>query len=234
MLVLNTFAVFNAQLKNNYDALQGAAINAALASFNIGDYFPHSDAEFPLRNILAGVGLALAIFSAVLPLAAPVTSAFAAGAEAGAAAGASTGATLSAVSGFVANGVGASQDPLAVQKTYAPLVTDIYNSMVRRLNEVTNILFQGEPIGNTTIVDLIKNGARSTPFVPVNITSVERSMKIEILSRSIDALWKTYSSNKRWVTFLLLPTEDWNKTCQDHKGGPQDMKFCQVRSMSSY
>ena len=44
------------------------------------------------------------------------------------------------------------------------------------------------------------------------IKDAEKQMKVEIISRGINALRKTYSSNKMWVLFVNLPdTDDFEK-----------------------
>ena len=224
--VLQAFALVNQHLRNQYDALQSAGINGALAAFNIGDFFPKPDAEFSLRNVLAGLGLTLSIFAGVFPIAAPLAPAVGTALAAGGAAAGAGGAILSSISGFIGNDVAASQDPLAVQKTYAPKVMDIYNLMVRKLNELANTLLSGGSGNGFDITTMLQNGTWANPLKVANVSEIERQMRIEILSRSIDALWKTYSSNKMWLVFSQF-TEDWEKKCKDDMNGPQDMKHCE-------
>ena len=229
-IALQAFATFNRQLANNYQALQGATIDATLEAFNIGDFYPHSDAQFGLRNVLAGLSTTLALLSAGIPL-------FFEEAEAATAIISSSGTTLSITGTYIANSLGASQDPLAVQKTYAPIVMEIYNSLVRQLNEYGDSLFAGNTINgpptnitrrtNITILDVMANGTWLRPLNQVNVTALEEGLRIDIFSRSIDSLWKAPSSNKMWVTFTPLEG-DWNATCQNDSTGPPDMKYCQV------
>ena len=55
---------------------------------------------------------------------------------------------------------------------------------------------------------------------------IELQLKIEILSRSIDQLWKTRPFNKNWVTFIDL-NDNVNQTrCKADNTGSQALKAC--------
>lgn len=51
-------------------------------------------------------------------------------------------------------------------------------------------------------------------------------MKIELLSRSIDALWKTGSYNKMWVLFVNLTINGVTIKRNDYMLGSQDLRYC--------
>ena len=61
----------NQQLLNQYGAIKGATISAALATFNIGDFFPKPDAEFGLLNSLSGFGTIFAVVGGFAPVLGP-------------------------------------------------------------------------------------------------------------------------------------------------------------------
>ena len=136
---------------------------------------------------------------------------------------------ISATPAYVANGLGASQDSLAVQKTYASIVQQAYNSLVLQIDTYGDSLLAGESIGNFNISDLFRNGAWARPVVVSNISTLEQSLRTEIFSRSINALWKVRTSNKMWLTFVSLPGNS-TISCENDQSGPQDMKWCQVEN----
>ena len=213
-VLLQAFSVLNQQLENNYKALQGAAINGALQAFSINDFYPHSDATFELKGVLAGLTLGLAVFSAVVPV-------FAEGAKILEGAGE----ILGEVSTYLGEGLGESKDPLATQKTFASSVSNIYNGLVAQLDTLGNQLLAGKPIGSKSIVDVVANGTWATSLQLTNITLLEKNLRTEIFARSVNSLWKTFSSNKMWLTFSLLSGSG---SCESDRNGPQDMKLCQV------
>ena len=58
------------------------------------------------------------------------------------------------------------------------------------------------------------------------LTDLETNFTLEILSRSIDALWKTPTSNKMWVLFVDLDDDLLKNQCLGDHSGPQDSKYC--------
>lgn len=213
-ILLQAFSVFNAQLENNYKALQGAAINAALETFNIGEFYPHSDAEIRLEGVLSGLTLGLSIFSAIIPLVTEGAKVLSEAAE-----------VFGAISTYIGEGLGESKDLLATQKTFASSITNIYNGLVAQLDSVGNALLSGQPIAGIRIEDILRNGTWATTPQLTSVPTLEKNLRTEIFARSINSLWKTYSSNKMWLTFTLLSGND---TCLHDQTGPQDMKLCRV------
>ena len=70
------------------------------------------------------------------------------------------------------------------------------------------------------------NGAWANSSILTKFTALETNLTLEILSRSIDALWKTFPSNKMWVLFVDLGDDPSRKKCLDYNRGPPDSKYC--------
>ena len=50
--------------------------------------------------------------------------------------------------------------------------------------------------------------------------------KDQIFSRSLDALWKTKTSNKMWVLYVDLNDGNSTSICENNRTGLQDLKHC--------
>ena len=58
------------------------------------------------------------------------------------------------------------------------------------------------------------------------LTDIETNLSLEILSRSIDALWKTPPSNKIWILYVeLMDDLSTPSACLADTSGPQDSKY---------
>ena len=211
----------NQEMRNQYDAMQSAAIDATLATFNVDDYFPESGKNFPLLNLLTGLGT---VFAAAAGVLAP----FAAAASG----------TLGAASA-VAPGIGTyyerafqntvdRSDPDVAQKTFAPKLRKVYDLFSASLENFTTALFAGQEIeGGVSLQTLLKGGKWLESSSLSNVSDAQNQLFVEIFSRSIDALWKTETSNKMWVLFVntadVVPS---TANCEADLTGPQDMKYC--------
>ena len=69
--VLTAIANINQELFNQYQALQSAAIESALATFNIADYWPKPSKDLQIKNIITGLSVALAAVSGFIPFLGP-------------------------------------------------------------------------------------------------------------------------------------------------------------------
>ncbi|KAL8750925.1 MAG: hypothetical protein Q9199_006756 [Rusavskia elegans] len=140
---------------------------------------------------------------------------------------AATGTILPAVGSFLRNAAASKSDPLVDQKEFAPKVRELYDSYVGALDQAGTTLFQGGTVqtakGGFNITDMMAGGA----WVNLRLRDLETNLTVEILSRSIDALWKTPPSNKMWVLFVDLDDdlESASKSLAD-RSGPQDSKYC--------
>ena len=212
-LVVKAFQNINQQLSNQYKAIDVSAIDSALATFNIDDFYPQPKAPSGLLDALIGLGTIFSIVGGFIPV-------FGAGLSA-------VGAILPAVSSFLGNSITASADPNIVQESFAPLVEQVINDLVGALDSAASKLFDGDSINGVTIIDMMKGGywVNSTSLEP--LSDITNQMTIEILSRSIDSLWKIPTHNKMWVLFTDLGDGN-NSTakCNNDNSGPPDSKYC--------
>ena len=75
----------------------------------------------------------------------------------------------------------------------------------------------------------MKGGAWVNPTDLVPLTQVEEQLRIEILSRSINNLWRKPSNstrNKMWVIFVNLADDNSTMKCANDRSGPQLLKYC--------
>ena len=215
--VAQSFTNINRQLHNQYLSLHGGATLAALKVPNIEDFFPEPKKPPGFLKALQGIGTFFGAVAGFVP---------GFGAVGGAA-----GAILPGIGSAIESGLSDSQDlEEKAEETFADDVETIYRLLVQALDETTNKLFKGEKIGTenpTDIGDMISGGKWLDWESITPIPDSERQMKIEIISRGINALWKTYSSNKMWVLFVDLADQAGSiENCRNDLTGPQDSKYC--------
>ncbi|KAI4208984.1 MAG: hypothetical protein LQ351_008046 [Letrouitia transgressa] len=92
--------------------------------------------------------------------------------------------------------------------------------MINGLDNITDTLFNGSNIGDFNISVVIAQGAWVENTVLQRVSNIEESFRIELISRSIDRLWKTPTSNKMFV--LFVETAD----CDGDNTGPPELKYC--------
>ncbi|KAI4282776.1 MAG: hypothetical protein L6R38_002698 [Xanthoria sp. 2 TBL-2021] len=203
--VSSALSNINKQLRNQYDELKDAIESLALDTFSIDDFFPKKSQDFALQNSLAGIGGLFSILGGFVPVAGPAIAA--------------AGTIASGVGTFMANSIAESSDPLEAQKVFSQKVLDIYNGSLHAMDDLVEKLFKGDPIpgpvpGNFTILDMMKNSTWVDPKALTKVSDLNNKLRKEALSRSIDSLWKTRTSNKMWVLFTDLGDDDANSaTC---------------------
>ena len=138
------------------------------------------------------------------------------------------GAILPAIGSYLGNSVSISSTHDIAQEYFATNVQYIYDNLTEALDNATKILFKGRDINEITIIDMMKGGGWLNRSALIPLPQRERQIKTEILSHSIDALWKTPSKNKMWVQFIALGDDDRFGTtnCDANKSGPPDSKYC--------
>ena len=211
----------NQALTTQYNAMQGAAIDATLEAFNVDDYFPKAHKSFPLLNALTGLGILFGAVSGFLTEAAAVAG--------------TIGTIAPAVGTYYERGFDSAvdrSDPNVAAKTYAKKLRTVYDAFVHAQENITADLFSGQSIGNgnngsVTLLDVLKNGTWVDPDSVPDLASAQDQIFFELFSRSINAMWKTETSNKMWVLFVDLE-DDVQSTpkCQKDLSGPQDLKYC--------
>ena len=213
---LISLQIINQQLNNQYIAIKGALGILALDTFSISDFFPSPDGRFNIVNALTGLGTILSVVSGFVPTIGPGIAA--------------TGAILPAVGTFLGNAAASSGDPEVGQKEFAPRVRDLYSNYIDELDKAGTELFKGGAINTTNgafnITDMMANGAWANASALTKLPALEKNLTIEILSRSIDALWKTPTSNKMWILFVDLADDLLKSKCLADSSGPGDSKYC--------
>ena len=204
----------NQQLSNQYVAIKGAAIVATLQTFRIQDFFPDPNKSFGLLNALQGLASAFAIIGGFVPGFSSKTLSLA-----------STG--VSAIGSFLGRYISDSAGPLIPQENYAENVATIYVSLVDGLDTAAELLFNGSSIdGGFNLTDMMKGGIWANVDSLERVSDIENQLRIEIISRSINALWKTPTSNKMFVLFVDLGDDDAATKCNADVSGPGDLRYC--------
>ncbi|KAL6716175.1 hypothetical protein ACLMJK_005741 [Lecanora helva] len=210
---LSAFQHLNQQLSNQYNAIKGALGVLALDSFLIGDFFPTADGKLDIVNALTGLGTIFSVLSGFVPIIGPGLAA--------------TGAILPTIGTFLGNSATSMMDPLE----FVPRVRQIYTNYVGALDDAGLKLFNGQSIqasnGEFNITDMLAGGAWANSSALTSLEGLETNLTVEILSRSIDALWKTPPSNKMWVHFVDLDDDRQTMSkCLADSSGPGATKYC--------
>ncbi|KAI4283781.1 MAG: hypothetical protein L6R38_001946 [Xanthoria sp. 2 TBL-2021] len=184
--VVSALQIINQQLSNQYVAIKVALGVLDLDTFLISDFFPKPDARFNIVNALTGLGTILSVVSGFVSIIEPGLAAI--------------GTILPTVGSFLGNAAASKSDPLVGQKESAPKVQELYNNYFGALDEAGTTLFQGGTVrtakGGFNITDMMAGGAWVNSSSLTRLRDMETNLTVEILSRSIDALWKTPPSNK--------------------------------------
>ena len=213
IFALSALRNINQQLSNQYVALKGAAIDATLRAFSIQDFYPNPNKHFSLLNVIQGISTALSFVGGFTPgLSGKVVS--------------QASASVGAVGAFFGRSVSVVTD--VAQENFAESVEIIYTSLVDGLDNVAERLFRGDVIdGNFSIISMMEGGAWVEIDALERVSNIEEQLRIEILSRSINALWKTAPSNKSFVLFVDLQDDPaTTPACNASKAGPQALKYC--------
>lgn len=211
------FEHIDQQLRNQYNELKDAIESLALDTFSIDDFFPEKDQNPALQNALAGLGGVLAILEGFISFVGPVVSA--------------AGTIASAAGTFLATSVSLA-DPLAPQKTFSQEVLRTYKELITGFDDAVSKLFRGESIpdtgpGSFNLTVMMSEGAWVSADVLTNVSQLNDKLRVETLARGINALWKTWPSNKMWVLFVdLQDGPDMTTNCVAHNTGPPDSKYC--------
>ena len=195
------------------EAISEATLQSALKSFSLEPFYPKPQGGISLSDVLNGFGSALGVVSGFSPI-------FSTGISLG-------GTALRQVGKYLEDDLAqAKLDKIAVQAFTATL-SEVYNQSLRTVERVAVDLFNGESIGGVNITDMMKAGSWVDPTAIQSVGDAARQMKIEILSRGINALWKIPHGNKMWV--LFVDTNDAGgstQNCDLNKDGPQNSKYC--------
>ncbi len=164
---------------------------------------------------MAGLSGILSILGGFVPVIGPGISA--------------AGTIASGIGTFLANSNAASSDEFAAEKQFANKALILYRELLARLDDAVSALFDGKsiPVANGfNITDMMEGGAWLSPNALTNVSDLREKLKLEVISRSIDSLWKTKRHNKMWVLFVDLQDEDDYRSCLVDTTGPQDSKYC--------
>ena len=199
----------NQQMANHYNALDSAAIRAILEAFNIGDFYPQPNPTLNLFNRLQNLATFFSIASGLIP-------------DAGTPLGLGS-TVISAISNFYSKRL-ATYDPTLGQRLFAPQVKAIYEALVGAVYEASYEIFNDRAIGEVDLISLIGDGRWTNTSILQPLPFIVEQCKNEILSQSLDGLWKTPTNNKMWVLYVNLTGVDHD--CASDRSGPQVFKFC--------
>ncbi|KAL8688563.1 MAG: hypothetical protein Q9218_005561 [Villophora microphyllina] len=185
---LNALQNINQQLNNQYVAIKGALGVLALDTFSISNFFPKPDRRFNIVRALSGLGTILSVITGIVPVGPGL---------------AATGTILPAVGSFLGTTAASKANPLVGQQEFTPRVRELYQSYVDALDDAGRTLFNGGTVGafedGFNITGMMKAGGWTNSSVLTKLSHIETNLTVEILSRSIDALWKTPTSNKIYI-----------------------------------
>ena len=219
LLATSALKNINQQLANQYGELKDAIESLALDTFSIDSFYPIKGQNPGLRDSLTGLSSIFSVLGGFIPNSGPTISA--------------AGTIVSAVSTFISNSISAS-DPLVVQKSFADDVLAFYRAVLEAMEKAVTTLFDGGSVrgdpniksNHFNITDMMKDGVWVDPNVLTKVTDLNSKIRIEVLSRSIDQLWKTWPKNKMWVLFVDLQNGSDSTKCHNDLSGPQDSKYC--------
>lgn len=201
VLVSDAVKNLNLQLRNTFDQVLNAINSLALDAFYIDEFSPAKDPDTDIKDNLAGLGSILTILGGIIPVAGQTLDV--------------AGTITSGIGGFIANA--APPDPLAAQKTFATNVLAYYEGLRDGLERFTTQLFAGAqisgPAGSFDLFALMKEGVWVGPDALTDVSQLNRDIRTEVTARSIDAIWKTWPSNKMWVLFTDLQDHEDHKKC---------------------
>lgn len=215
LYALTALKNINQQLSSQYIALKGVTIGSTLRTFSIKDFYPQPDKDFQLPNLLQSLASAFALLGGFTP-----------GVAGRSLSQGST--TIGAVGAYLGRYIGDSAGTTINQEQYVDYVEQVFTSLMSGLDDVTAKLFNGSSIdGDFNILSMMRGGAWLDTSVLQRASGLEDKLRIEILSRSINAIWKTPTSNKIFVTFVDL-ADGVNSTanCEADTSGPPDLKYC--------
>ena len=213
---LDAIKNINQQLSNTYQEMKDAFDSLALDAFQIDDFFPKKDASF-LLNGLTGLSTIFSVIGGFIPGVGELVT--------------GAGAIAGGVGGVLGNSISSGTGVLATQKTFVSKVKAIYANMTSTFEDTSNKLLKGDTISSNfssfNITDMMRGGNWVGPDVLSNVSDLHAALRKEFLSRSIDALWKTFPSNKNWVLFVDLG-DGMNSTskCEANNTGPSMLKYC--------
>lgn len=203
----------NQQLSNQYVAINDALGAIAQDTFIIDHYLPEPNDGSGLSNALGGIGAILSLVSGFIPGIGPGIAA--------------AGTILPAVGSFLGSQIASKLDPLGALKQFSQIVGEIREAVIPALETAAETLFMGDKVNDAfNLTDMMANGSWVNETAITRISDLQRTLRIEILSRSINALWKTPTSNKMWVIFNNLDDDPERTRCLNHDKGPNSTKYC--------
>ena len=222
-LAYSAFKNLNRQLYAQYSQLEDAFESLSLDTFSLGDYFPNGKPLDFSFNSLLGLGGIFAIFGGFIPSINYSVSPAQANRSA-------PGLVAAAVNSLFTSGVGSTADVFRARKSLSQQVSVISNQLFQSMNEAVDVLLRGDMIGRAenqfNISDMMNDGIWFSSAALYNVTDLPSALRTEILSRKIDSIWKTFSSNKMWILYVDLGDDDGRSRYNADISGPQYSKYC--------
>ena len=225
LLASSAIKNINQQLVNQYDQLENAIESLALNAFTIDDFFPKKSQNPSLQNNLTGLS-GIFTLGGFIPVGGPAIEA--------------AGTIASSIGNFLSNSVSPAS-PTEAQDIFSQQVLVLYKALLSAMENVIAKLFEGVQLPTTpslglssfNITDMMKGGAWVDPNAITNVSQLNLKVKTELLSRSIDSLWKTPPSNKMWVLFTDLKDDAKATSCNEGTCNFSSKDFIQSAHLSA-
>ena len=200
------------RLSAGFAAIEAIDLGAALGAFKIDDFTPKSGWKMPNLDFLKGLG---SLFLTAMGLATSQN-------------GRDNRNNLSfqEVATFYGQSLASPSAEEVSQGDLASEVADYLNDMVKRLEPLVTSIFSGQLMNGKSLLDIIAKGDWADSTKISTIPDVANQIRIEIISRAVNELWKIGTSNKRWVLFVDLQDDDQTSKCLADQTGPQNLKYC--------
>ena len=216
-LVLLALHNINIQLRDQWVHLDTPAAQTALVTFDIDVFYPKPSSYLSLPKAVGGLGTIFSAIAGFIPIFTPGLGV----------AGSIIPAIGSTIEGIIRE-MAASQ-PRIASKDFAAAVSGLYPKLVNAFEDLSESLFQGASIGSngTSISTMLTGGHWIDPDTIFPISDTFTHLNTEILSRAVNALWKSAPRNKVWVLYVdlgdLPPSKE---RCIVDRTGPQASKYC--------
>ena len=210
---LQAIEYINMALSNAYLALRATAVRTTLLNLNANDFFPRDGQTFN-ASLGHGMGLIMTLMSGFLP---PLSTPFGVSGDVGIIFG-------DEAENQIADDINSVEGD---QEDLSSIGGRTLGSVLNSYVNLTSVLLRGGIIQNASIFTMLYGGAWVSPSNIPDSSHIDEALGVELISRAINLLWKTPTSNKMWVLYVDLQDDQSTQArCLQDQSGPQMMKFC--------
>ena len=211
--VLSALQNIALRLQTQFQAINIATVNSTLKVFDIDGYYPIPGKQLGLKDIFSGLGVVFGVLSGFTPVLGPGLG--------------QAGTMLGAVGYYLEKSIKPIATGSATQANFANVISSIYTQLLGGTEQFAIDLFNGKSIEDRNITDMMMNGTWVNRNAFQSLTDASGKMSREIISRSLNALWKISPRNKMWVLFVDLQDDPANpQKCIIDDTGPAESKWC--------